>query len=168
MSVKVLNQDEQSSKRLKFARLSDRLDRISVGVDVKQLISSKENESPNVQQELDRLRELDTTTEFRRFYYKLWPLIQSLPEILHHQQAVVDSLIDRVENVSDDSLPSVLKLIASLAKDLQEDILPHFHSFMTALLRRLHTSYKDIHWLNPELAGNIVESMSYLIKYVTF
>ena len=164
MSVKVLNQDEQSSKRLKFARLSDRLDRISVGVDLKRLVSSKEDESPHVQQELERLRELDTTTEFRRFYYKLWPLIQSLPEILHHQQAVVSLLIERVENVRDDSLPSVLKLISSLAKDLQEDILPHFHSFMTALLRRLHSLHKETHGLNPELAGNVVESISYLIK----
>ena len=164
MSIKVYNQDEQSSKRLKFARLSDRLERISVGIDAKRLLSSKEDENPHVQQELDRLRELDTTTQFRRFYYKLWPLIQSLPEILHHQQAVADLLIERIENVLDDSLPSVLKLVASLAKDLQEDLFPHFHALMAALLRRLQALHKANHGLNPELAGNVVESISYLIK----
>ena len=164
MSLKLLNQDEQSSKRLKFAKLGSRLERISVGVDVKQLATSKGEDNPYLQQELERLRELDSTTEFRRFYYKLWPLTQSLPEILHHLSTIVDLLIDRLEHVLDDSLPSILRLVSFLARDLQDDLFPYFHPLMTSVLNRLQTGSKSRTGLNPELVGNMIECISYLLK----
>ncbi|CAM9734324.1 unnamed protein product, partial [Hapterophycus canaliculatus] len=45
------------------------------------------------QQELDRSKELNVTPPFKRFYYKAWPLVQSLPELVHHAPTVIDLLL---------------------------------------------------------------------------
>ncbi|CAM9982824.1 unnamed protein product, partial [Sphacelaria rigidula] len=52
------------------------------------------------QQELDRCKELNVTPPFKRFYYKAWPLVQSLPELLHHSPTVVTMLLALLEDSS--------------------------------------------------------------------
>lgn len=34
--------------------------------------------------ELDRLRELHSTAAFKKLYWELAPLVQTLPELIHH------------------------------------------------------------------------------------
>jgi hypothetical protein len=174
MSGTQLNTDGQSTKRLKFQKLSDRLEKISVAVDVKHLSSTTGgsnsstiiSDAPHLQVELEQRRELDTTTEFKRFYYKLWPLVQSLAEILFHLPTIVDQLSNSISKASDDSLPSMLLLVSMLAKDVNTDLRPYFAQLMQALIGRIQSVSKTstTEAYIPEIVGKIIECMSYLIK----
>lgn len=51
-----------------------------------------------------------------RFYYDVWPLVQSMPELLHHLPKVVSKLQTAVLSAPAASLPSFLSLISVLAR----------------------------------------------------
>ncbi|CAN0283663.1 unnamed protein product, partial [Ectocarpus sp. 8 AP-2014] len=82
------------SNRFKFQGKQARAKRIDVDVAHKVraegFLDADKAQNPEVeggsffQQELDRSKELNVTPPFKRFYYKVWPLVQSLPELLHH------------------------------------------------------------------------------------
>jgi hypothetical protein len=51
-----------------------------------------------------------------RFYYGMWPLVQSLAELLHNLPQVVKVLKEHLETSSIDDLPSYLQLVSVLAR----------------------------------------------------
>ena len=51
-----------------------------------------------------------------RFYYAIWPLVQSLPELLHHQKEVVSMIESYVQKGQPATLPSFLQLISVLGR----------------------------------------------------
>ncbi|CAM9636019.1 unnamed protein product, partial [Laminaria digitata] len=88
------------------------------------------------QQELDRSKELNVTPPFKRFYYKVWPLVQSLPELVHHAPTVVDMLLALLEDpkAATQAGEEVLQLISVLGRDLQGSFFPHFPRVSTVLV----------------------------------
>jgi hypothetical protein len=102
----------------------------------------------------------------KRFYYAVWPLCQSLPELLHHQAQVVDILEERLANVPALELGSFMQLSSVLARDLQEDLWPFFHRIFGTLVGRINSVTQAIPGTpSPELTGQLFECLSYLIKY---
>lgn len=162
--------EEPAEKRFKFRRLSERLGDISVAVGVDGLGRPDLLPSADtlVHAELEALRELDTSVGFKRFYYKLWPLVQSLPEVLHHLAAVVELFAKTLADVHDDSLPSVLRLVCMLCRDVLEDLSPYFVPLMSALVSRVapcSAMRNNNEAVNPELTGKVIECISYVLKY---
>lgn len=51
-----------------------------------------------------------------RFYYAIWPLVQSLPELLHHQEEVVTMIESHVLKCQPATLSSFLQLISVLGR----------------------------------------------------
>ena len=166
------DENEGKSKRITFQRLSQRLETISVAVDIDHIAAVKQDSSTSshIQMELENLRGMDSTVGFKRFYYKLWPLVQSLPEILHHLSSIVTLLCDSIASIHDESLPSLLTLLSMLCKDALEDIAPFFPTLMKSLTDRIAFSAKkaSIEVFNPELVGKIMETISYVLKYFNF
>ena len=160
--------------RLRFKNLHSR--KAAVDVDIVHRVKGKlhgEDAAPqtgemgsHLQDELETCKDLDLSKELRQFYYVLWPLVQSLPEVLHHQQEIVNLLCERLQTVPVETLPSFLKLVAVFAKDLGPEMGKHFHALFGVLSKRLGAIAvdEDGH-LRPELAGQAIECLSYLLKY---
>lgn len=55
---------------------------------------------------------------------ELQPLCQSLPQLLHHRAAVLRILLSALVPAARLSLPALLDLLASAARDLQAEFLP--------------------------------------------
>ena len=89
------------------------------------------------QDELERCKELETMTSFKRcsffinntvignivthyayyrFYYSVWPLVQSLPELLHHLPELLDKIFAEVHSCTPSVLPTYFQLIAVLGR----------------------------------------------------
>lgn len=51
-----------------------------------------------------------------RFYSKIIPLVQSLPELLHHQAQVVDIIIETLKISTPKELKGVFNVICVLAR----------------------------------------------------
>ena len=94
-------------------------------------------------------------------------MVQSLPELIHHQEQVVTMLETAVTNAEPGNLPSFLQLISVLGRDLGDDLYPHFHRLFGLLVKQVdRAAYSSVGGSpNPELTGKAFETMSYLIKY---
>jgi hypothetical protein len=92
--------------RIKFQSVSSQLQ--SVDVDVVHRTKHMEglnmdlNDKPINQDkgcyfvnQLDTNRRLNITASYSRFFHEIAPMVQSLPELLYHQEAVVGLLIKR-------------------------------------------------------------------------
>jgi hypothetical protein len=55
-------------------------------------------------------------TASNRFYYAIWPLVQSLPELLHHQKEAVTMIESYVQKGQPATLSSFLQLISVLGR----------------------------------------------------
>ena len=57
-----------------------------------------------------------TVLSVNRFFYKVQPYVQSLPELIHHKDLLTDSLLEQVNECSVDVLNSFVRLIPPLAR----------------------------------------------------
>ncbi|CAN0258725.1 unnamed protein product [Ectocarpus sp. 6 AP-2014] len=161
------------SNRFKFQGKQARAKRIDVDVAHKVraegFLDADKAQNPEVeggsffQQELDRSKELNVTPPFKRFYYKVWPLVQSLPELLHHAPAVVDMLLALLEDpvVVTQAGEETLQLLSVLARDLQSSFFPHFPRVSTALIGLIASP--DV---SPEICGRVLRCLGFLLKFV--
>ena len=161
--------------RLRFRNLNQRLNEVDVDV-IHRVKSGKrefEGTAPDTgelgchfQDELELCKDLDKYSIFQRFYYKIWPLTQSLPELMHHQSEIVSMIVECLEIAPADALPSFLHLTSVLAQDLHADMGKHFHTFMGVLTKRMASVvYDETGHPRPELVGKMFECISYLLKY---
>ena len=102
-------------------------------------------------QELDLAMERNASSVFQRFYHDVWPLVRSLPELVHHAENVVDTLLryllspeDKPEQVSmqgkllettgvcryqvNHATIDILHLLAVYARDLRYEVHPWLHT----------------------------------------
>jgi hypothetical protein len=54
-----------------------------------------------------------------RFYFEMSPLVQSLPELIHHQLRIVALLCKQIVQVVVQDLPAYFKLVSVLARSLR-------------------------------------------------
>ncbi|CAM9242743.1 unnamed protein product, partial [Phaeothamnion confervicola] len=115
------------------------------------------------QDELERCMELNATPPFKRFYYRVWPLVQSLPELLHRAATVLGMLLDMLSDRKTCAAAGeeLLQLVAIMARDLRAEFYPFFPRAMDVLLRLLADNADD-----PEVAGKIFRTVGYLLKFV--
>ncbi|CAM9433513.1 unnamed protein product, partial [Discosporangium mesarthrocarpum] len=115
-------------------------------------------------EELERGKELNTTPTFKRFYYQVWPLVQSLPELLYHAKTVVNMLLSLLEkpDVVVQSGEQVLQLLSVLGRDLQGSFFPFFPRVSVTLVSLMESDS-----VAPEACGRILRCLGFLLKFVS-
>ena len=99
--------DTDSRNRLRFQNLAHRLKKINVDVvhriRAQGSLDTLASATPDTglkgchfQDELERCKELHTSSAFNRFYYDIWSLVQSQVELLHHLPSVVEKLVTAI------------------------------------------------------------------------
>lgn len=116
----------ESTNRIRFESLSQRLQRINVDIfhkapSISDVVTSKALPSSGdlgcyFLDELELCKKLETELHFQRFYWEIKELVQSLPELIHHRKKVVAILLDKLQNITAGSLISYFKLISVLAR----------------------------------------------------
>ena len=117
----------EGANRLRFESLAEKLKRIDTDIIHKVKAAGSANSStaalPDTgkrgcffQDELELCKDLETSSQFKRFYYAIWPLVQSLPELLHHQSTIVSMIEEQVQLASQDIMPCLLQLISVFAR----------------------------------------------------
>ncbi len=105
-------------------------------------------------EELERWQDLNTSLIFTNFVREALPLCNSLPQVLHFEDAIVDLLVRYIEKKDALSLEPFLKLVVQLARDLEARFEKHFGR-MVALLSSVassHPSVEVIEWSFNSLA----------------
>ena len=140
-------------------------------------------QSASLAEELDLAFDRNSSELFSKFYRQIWYNVRSLPEILHHREKIVQTMLDylvspeegssdedeRVRYRPNQGTTDILHLLAVLARDLRHEIHPFLHS---KILPRI---IDDL--LNPPMAKkqtvpldvSIIEAsirtMSYCFRY---
>lgn len=133
-------------------------------------------------QELGRSCTIYRERRYQRVYFELKQRVESLPELLFHLPHVVkvltdalkevgactpgslntDATIDKSEEfgkISDLTRASapVMQLLSVLAQECAEELFPHFHNIMSALMGCMSGE-------TPEQTGGAFRTLSYMFK----
>ncbi|KAJ8117189.1 hypothetical protein OPT61_g1567 [Boeremia exigua] len=93
-------------------------------------------------------KELCLAESFVYFSRKVSPLCDSLPQVLHHSDRIVDLLVEFIEKGDKFSEEPLLSLLAHLAHDLGEQFEKHFERVVktVAHLAATHSEIEVIEW----------------------
>lgn len=159
--MKTKSSHHQSENTFKFLTFSERL--ANVNVDIIHRIDRTESYLEDVEtyfyEGLQKWKELNLTENFVTFYREVSSKCQSFHLLVHHQNAIVQSLKTHLEVKDSLAYQPLLELVVQLARDLQADFYPHFQDFFEAISSLLDT--KDTERLEWAFT-----SLSYLYKYL--
>jgi U3 small nucleolar RNA-associated protein 20 len=93
-------------------------------------------------------RELNLSEGFSTFARRVASLCDSLPQVLHHSDRIVELLVEYIEKGDRFSEEPLLSLLAHLAHDLGERFEKHFQQAVTVVSRlaATHTDVEVIEW----------------------
>ena len=80
-------------------------------------------------------RELNASHDWLEFYKEVQPLCSTLPQLVYHQDAILDALLSRLDMRYALSLEPLLDLLVHLSRDLASDFVPHFPRVVEAIER---------------------------------
>ncbi|EPS64445.1 hypothetical protein M569_10337, partial [Genlisea aurea] len=123
-AVKGLNKCS-GRRRFVFKTFSQRIEEIDIDV-YRSLNVSKAEPSDGSSFFRDCLieyRELNTAEDFISLYEEIFPLVQTLPQIILQKEFIVFSLLSRLKMEARLSIEPLLRLIVALSRDLLSDFI---------------------------------------------
>lgn len=110
--------------------------------------SDLEESSSYFRASLDRWRDLNLSENFTAFTREVEPVCSSLPQLLHNNQRVFDTLVSYIEKRDALSLGPLLGLLSSFAHDLGVRFEDHFSKAvkLVASLAAKHGDVEVIEW----------------------
>lgn len=122
---------------------------------------------------LDRWKDLNLSENFTNFVRVAEPLCDSLPQILHYDQDIVDLLITHIEKQDVQSLEPLLSLLSNFAHDLGIKFEKHFSRAVTRVAsiaakqsdaQVIEWSFNCLAWLFKYLSRLLVPDLAPLFR----
>ncbi|GAX11440.1 U3 small nucleolar RNA-associated protein 20 [Fistulifera solaris] len=200
-TTKTFNQDGRSKTRLRFA--SSRKRAKSASADIyrnykrrygvttaavrEEQVHSKrkddekgtEDSTSTLAEELDIAMDRNASEVFGRFYREIWHLVRSLPEVLHHAEAIVDILNKYLLSPDEDreearsfsinhATTDILHLYAVFARDMRHEIHKFLHTkILPRFLDDLLYPSKDQQQrpMDVTVVEAVFRTLSYIFRY---
>ncbi|KAL0433002.1 UNVERIFIED_CONTAM: Small subunit processome component 20 [Sesamum latifolium] len=162
-SVKSLNKSS-GRRRFVFKTFSQRIEEIDIDVyrSLDPLKAEPSEGSSFFRDCLVEYRELNTAEDFISLYEEIFPLVQTLPQIILQKDLIVSSLLSRLKMEGRLSHEPILRLIAALSRDLLEDFIPFLRTIADSLECLLQSGADR----DPEMIEQIFTSWSYIMMYL--
>jgi U3 small nucleolar RNA-associated protein 20 len=106
-------------------------------------------------------RELNLSEGFSTFARRVAPLCDSLPQVLHYSDRIVELLVEYLEKGDRHAAEPLLSLMAHLAHDLGERFEKHFETAVT-VVARLAATHADVEVIEWSFA-----CLAWLFKYLS-
>ena len=122
---------------------------------------------------LDRWKDLNLSENFTNFVRDAEPLCDSLPQILHYQQEIMDLLVAYIEKRDVQSLEPLLSLLSNLAHDLGIRFEKHFSRALTLVasvtaknsdVQIIEWGFNCLAWLFKYLSRLLVPDLAPLFR----
>ncbi|KAL6569638.1 hypothetical protein OROMI_014152 [Orobanche minor] len=162
-AVKSLNKSS-GRRRFVFKTFSQRIDEVDIDV-YHSLAPSKAEPSKGSSFFRDTLveyRELNTAEDFISVYEEIFPLVQTLPQIIVQKDFIISSLLSRLKMEGGLSLEPILGLVAALSRDLLGDFIPFLQRIADSLKSLLESGADR----DPEIIEQIFRSWSYIMMHL--
>ncbi|QLL34452.1 hypothetical protein HG536_0G03140 [Torulaspora globosa] len=133
----------KSSKRYTYSSFKSKVDnlRIEPARNLQKRVHDYV-ESSHFLASFEHWKEINLSAEFGRFADKVENLVQTLPQIIYHDETIFDSVISSIEKHDEYSLEPLLDLLAQFCHDLGPDFLKFYERALTSLIRLLDSAVK--------------------------
>ncbi|MCJ1309669.1 U3 snoRNP protein [Agyrium rufum] len=152
-SNKSVKKGTATTKKFRFQSFNQRISKLKIDPIRRARGHKGEKEeyaisSSHLKTGLESWRDTNLTENFTAFLREVEPYCDSLVQILHYQQTIVDKLMEYIERKDELSLEPLLDLTSKLAHDLGIRFEKHFLRVLTAVsvLAARHTSIEVIEW----------------------
>lgn len=147
----------------RFKGFSERIAAIKIDVThrVQRSSETPEDEDTFFCEALAKWRELNCTLHFQEFSSEVRKYVQSLAQLVHHKNEVIELLKAHLQVPGSLALEPLLDLVVQLARDLQSDFYPYFSSFFNVFVSLLNCCWRDTLVLEC-----IFTTLSYLFKFL--
>ncbi|XP_042033869.1 small subunit processome component 20 homolog [Salvia splendens] len=162
-AVKSLNKST-GRRRFVFKTFSQRVEEIDIDVyrSLDPMKAEPSGGSSFFRDCLIEYRELNTAEDFISFYEEIFPLVQTLPQIILQKDLIISSLMSGLKMEGRLSLEPILRLISALSRDLVEDFTP----FLSTIIDSLESLLQSGADKDPELIEQIFTSWSCIMMYL--
>lgn len=162
-AVKSLNKSP-GRRRFTFKTFSERIEDVDIDVyrNLDPLKAEPSEGSSFFRDCITEWRELNTAEDFISFYEEIFPLVQTLPQIILQKELIVAKLLSRLDMKGRLSLEPILGLIAALSRDLLEDFLPFLQRIADSLACLLKSGADR----EPDIIEQIFKSWSFIMMYL--
>lgn len=147
----------------RFKGFFERISAIKIDVThrIQRSSETPEDEDTFFCEALAKWTELNCTLHFQEFSSEVRKYVQSLAQLVHHKNEVIERLKTNLQVNGSLALEPLLDLVVQLARDLQSDFYPYFSSFFNIFILLLNRSWQDTHTLEC-----IFATLSYLFKFL--
>eukprot|EP01044_Picomonas_judraskeda_P005540 COSAG03_NODE_526_length_7152_cov_8.927690_1_plen_1254_part_10 len=176
-SVKALNvlpgQSKLGEKRFKFQNFQQLINRADISREVyrdtsKPLLEPADGAESFFQQYLADWSGLNLTEDYSEFAAEVYPLCQSLGQLLHYRKKVVQAVFARLERPGCTAYIALLDLLTHLARDLRDEFWPFFPDAVRAVTVVLDSAPDELvgATADAELFTSAFKTLAYLAKYL--
>ncbi|KAL8638953.1 MAG: hypothetical protein Q9228_003947 [Teloschistes exilis] len=126
--------------------------------------------------DLDRWKDLNLSENFTAFLHQVSPLCNTLPQVLHYQKDIAETLAEYIKRGDSWSLEPLLSLLSCFAHDLGSKFEPHFSDFVTLVtslavkspeFEVIEWSFNCLAWLFKYLSRLLVQDLRPLLNIMS-
>jgi U3 small nucleolar RNA-associated protein 20 len=151
----------KDKKRFKFRSFSERI--ATIKIDVIHRVGRPEDIPEDAEScfvdGLKKWRDLNSTADFTKFCLQASHLVQTFPQVVHHQDALLSLLKESLSSAADLALQPLLDLTVQLARDLQTDFYSHFQDYLIIISHFVMAT-------DSQIVENAFTCLAYLIKFL--
>ena len=112
----------------------------------------------------DHWKEINLSAGFSAFADENENIIQTLPQILYHQDKILNNLVEHIDEHDDKSLQPLLDLLAQFCHDLGPDFMKFYEKAVTSLIKLLDDAVK---FENTNVFEWGFNCLAYIFKYLS-
>jgi U3 small nucleolar RNA-associated protein 20 len=153
----------KSENTFRFQTFAERLSGINVDVArrVQKVSATPEDADTFFGEALVKWNELNCTRNFVDFRKEIVGQIQSLNQLIHHQDKIVEVLQRHLAIKDSLASDALLDLVVQLARDLNADFYPYFEGFFKVIVVQLNCRHHDTEFLEQAFT-----CLAYLFKFL--
>ncbi|TID22040.1 HEAT repeat protein-like protein [Venturia nashicola] len=154
----------ESSRRHHFEGFTTRIQKLKIDpvrrVRIVDDDASKQELASHFRNALEKWRETNLSEDFSNFSREVGSLCDNLPQVLHHQDKILDLLLGYIEKGNTVAVEPLLDLVPRLAQDIQTQFQRHFER---AIKTVSHLAAKHP---EPEVVEWSFNCLAWLFKYL--
>ncbi|KAJ2058843.1 U3 snoRNP protein [Coemansia sp. S146] len=109
---------------------------------------------------VSKWNELNCTEDYTEFLHRVRAYYQSLAQVLNHKGDIVCILEDYLSLDHELALEPMLELVTTLARDLQDEVLPYYERLVRKIMPLIKSN-------TPEIVEAASNALAYLFKYLS-
>ncbi|KAJ2878174.1 U3 snoRNP protein, partial [Coemansia aciculifera] len=146
----------------RFKSFRQRIDAIEINVArrIERDLDEPDEHGSYFAEAVSKWNELNCTKDYTEFLHRVRAYHQSLAQVLYHKDDIVCILEDYLSLDHELALEPMLELVTTLARDLQDEVLPYYERLVRKIMPLIKSN-------TPEIVEAASNALAYLFKYLS-